>query len=242
MLTVFAADLDAPQSGHEQAGKSKGRAAGGLEARLGTAAGQHGTGSSGGSGRASAKSNASSPPRAARALLTDPTPERPMEDDATPAPARALGASEGPAFWFLGTLVTLKATSAETGGAFTLLEQLAPPGFGPPLHVHHVEDEAFYVLEGHATFFCAGEELALGPGGYVFLPKGVAHRFEVSAAGPARLLQWTWPAGFDRFVEELGEPAPARALPPPAAPPIARLLALAPKYHFSVVGPPPGAG
>ena len=164
-----------------------------------------------------------------------------MEHDVTPDAARALGASEGPAFWFLGTLVTLKATGAETNGAFTLVEQLAPPGFGPPLHVHHVEDEAFYVLDGHATFYCGAREIPAGPGSYVFLPKGIPHRFRVSEAGPARLLQWTLPAGFDRFVEELGEPAPARSLPPPAPPPIERLLALAPKYHFSVLGPPPGA-
>lgn len=163
-----------------------------------------------------------------------------MTDSTGSAGAFTRGATEGRAFWFLGTLVRITATGADTNGAFTLLEQLAPAGFGPPLHVHHVEDEAFYLLEGHATFYCGGQELAAGPGTYVFLPKGVPHAFRVSDAGPARLLQWTLPAGFDAFVEELGEPAPARVIPPPSAPPVARLLALAPKYHFTVIGPPPG--
>jgi quercetin dioxygenase-like cupin family protein len=156
------------------------------------------------------------------------------------AHAGVLGPSEGNAYWFLGTLVTIKARGADTNGAFSLIEQLAPPGFGPPLHVHQVEDESFYVLEGEATFYCGEQEIPAGPGTYVSLPKGIPHTFLVGATGPARLLQLTLPAGFDRFVEELGEPATTRTLPPMSPPPVDRLLALAPKYHFSVLGPPPG--
>jgi hypothetical protein len=63
---------------------------------------------------------------------------------ATTVEAYALSRDEGTAIWFLGTLMTLKATGEQTKGTYGLIEQILPPGFSPPLHVHHGEDEAFY--------------------------------------------------------------------------------------------------
>src|SRR5688572_24331195 len=59
---------------------------------------------------------------------------------------------EAPAIWFLGSLTFVKASRDTTGGAFGLVEQLLPAGFASPYHVHHAEDESFYVIEGEATF------------------------------------------------------------------------------------------
>ncbi|MGH9454238.1 MAG: cupin domain-containing protein [Terriglobia bacterium] len=56
----------------------------------------------------------------------------------------------------------MKATGESTGGAFGLIEQLIPAGFATPYHVHHAEDEAFYVLEGQLTFICEGKKLGSG--------------------------------------------------------------------------------
>jgi mannose-6-phosphate isomerase-like protein (cupin superfamily) len=167
-----------------------------------------------------------------------------LVDEASSGLLRAVGAADGAAYWFLGTLVIIKATGQDTGGAFTLLEQLAPPGFGPPLHVHHREDESFLVLEGRVRFRCGDREFLMEGGGYVFLPKGIAHAFTVEGSAPARLIQMTFPPGFESFVQEISVPAPARTLPPPGAITpdlIDRLVALGPKYHFSVVGPPLGS-
>jgi hypothetical protein len=61
---------------------------------------------------------------------------------------------QGLAVWFLGSLMLFKATGADNSQTFSLIEQTLPPGFAPPLHVHHAEDEAFYVLEGAFTFVC----------------------------------------------------------------------------------------
>ena len=58
-----------------------------------------------------------------------------------------LGPGEGESVWFLNSRMTLKATGATTGGGYGLLESSIPPGFSPPMHVHHREDESFYVLE-----------------------------------------------------------------------------------------------
>ena len=47
----------------------------------------------------------------------------------------------GKAFWWQGSLMTIKARAADTGGALGLVEGIFYQGFGPPLHVHHREDE-----------------------------------------------------------------------------------------------------
>jgi mannose-6-phosphate isomerase-like protein (cupin superfamily) len=147
--------------------------------------------------------------------------------------------AEGESIWFLGTLMTIKAGTAETAGQFSLIEQTLPLGFAPPLHVHHAEDEAFYILEGSFTFYCGDQTLAAPAGSFVYLPKDLPHSFRVDQA-PARLLQWTIPAGFERFHVEVGEPAPQLTLPPPGPPAVDKLLALAPNYQVEILGPPPG--
>ncbi len=65
----------------------------------------------------------------------------------------ALSPDEGEALWFFGMLVTMKATAAQTGGEFLLIEELAPQGTATPLHVHPQDDESFWVLDGEMTFY-----------------------------------------------------------------------------------------
>jgi uncharacterized cupin superfamily protein len=48
----------------------------------------------------------------------------------------------------LGELLTIKVAGEDTDGAYTIVQNVSPPSGGPPLHLHHREDEAFYVLEG----------------------------------------------------------------------------------------------
>ena len=69
-----------------------------------------------------------------------------------------LGAGEGDAFWIAGDLMTIKAGRAQTGNTFTVGEFISRPGSGPAPHIHHVEDEAFYVLEGALTGFCGDQQ------------------------------------------------------------------------------------
>ncbi|HEU0114118.1 MAG TPA: hypothetical protein VFQ80_05555 [Thermomicrobiales bacterium] len=68
-----------------------------------------------------------------------------------------LGPGEGERHWFVGTLMTVKAGDAQTGGAFTLIEQQAPAGFSPPPHVHLADDEAFYILDGALRVTCGDQ-------------------------------------------------------------------------------------
>src|ERR687893_380796 len=127
--------------------------------------------------------------------------------------ARAFGLDkgEGEARWWMGGLATVKATGKETDGRYTLIEIFEPEGEGP-LHVHHREDEGFFIIEGELTFQIGEETIKASPGSFVFGPKDVPHTYTVDS-GPARLLFLLSPAGFEGFVETTSEPATERTLP-----------------------------
>ncbi len=150
----------------------------------------------------------------------------------------ALTKEEGRGIWFLDTLMVVKASGHETGGKFTLIEQVMPAGFGPPPHIHDLEDEAFHVLEGDITFVCGDRTFSAGPGSFVFLPRGVEHVFAVEGAKPARVLQITSPSGFERFAEETGQPTSVLTLPPPNPVDVRRLVATARKYGINMLAAP----
>ena len=148
-----------------------------------------------------------------------------------------LNNNEGDAFWFLGTLMTVKAGANETDRGFTLIECVAPPGFAPPPHVHRNEDEAFYLLDGQMSITCGDSTWTVEPGAFAFLPRGVPHVFSVTGPSPAKMLQFTLPAQFERFAAEMGEPARERTLPPPAEPDVPRLLEVMGKYGIDLAPP-----
>ena len=148
-----------------------------------------------------------------------------------------LTAGDGPQLWFAGTRMNVKAGGAQTGGAFTVIEWSAPAGFGPPLHAHGREDEAFYIIDGQISVECGGKRFTAGPGDFTFLPRGIPHTFLVTR-GPVRGLQITAPAGFEEFIAEAGRPAQGPGLPELAEPDIARLAAAGQRYGHQILGPP----
>jgi mannose-6-phosphate isomerase-like protein (cupin superfamily) len=82
--------------------------------------------------------------------------------------------ADQPVVWWQGALMTLKAHSDTTGGALGLVEAHYPAGFGPPLHVHHREDEALYILDGQLRCRRGDQEFTAGPGELVFGPASCA--------------------------------------------------------------------
>lgn len=145
---------------------------------------------------------------------------------------------EGISVWGLGGRFTVKAMDADTKGHFSLMEALATRASEPPMHVHHKEDEAWYVLEGHMTFVVGDEELAAPAGAFVFAPRGIAHSFTVDT-DPTRVLVFASPAGFEHFAIEMGEPADSDTPPPGMTMPEPEVLApVAHRYGIDVVGPP----
>ncbi len=146
-------------------------------------------------------------------------------------------AQAGELIWFQGNLMAVKASRLDTAGALDLLEATFHEGHAPPLHIHHAEDEAFYVLEGRIRFRRGDSEFVAGAGDFVWNPRGIAHAFKVED-GPARALVLTTPSGFAQFVAEAGEPAQAPRLPDDDRYDTAKLMALADKYRLEVVGAP----
>jgi quercetin dioxygenase-like cupin family protein len=149
-----------------------------------------------------------------------------------------LGPGEGDAVWSLGGHFTTKARATDTDHHLALVETLAWRSTEPPLHIHHREHEAWYVLEGQMTLQVGGDRLMATAGCFAFAPKGIPHAFTVDVE-PTRVLVMATPAGFEQFANDLGIPAtgtvPAGTLevPPPEV-----LGPIAERYGIEVVGPP----
>jgi mannose-6-phosphate isomerase-like protein (cupin superfamily) len=150
---------------------------------------------------------------------------------------RASG--EGRTYWLIEDRITVKITGEQTLGAYAMIEGVVPPGGGTPPHVHHREDEAFYVLEGEVTFYSGGREVTVRPGGFLHGPKGVPHHFRNNGDVPAKMLTTASPPGFEKFVAEAGVPVEESPAPPAPGPEtFARLSAAAEKYGIELLPPP----
>jgi quercetin dioxygenase-like cupin family protein len=102
----------------------------------------------------------------------------------------------------LGALVSIKATSEQTGDMFNLFEVSCPPDYATPLLIHYTEDVAIYVLDGTLTLFWGSEKREAVARSFFYQPRGTPHGFRVEGGAPARILYMTVPAGFDRFILE----------------------------------------
>jgi mannose-6-phosphate isomerase-like protein (cupin superfamily) len=129
-------------------------------------------------------------------------------------------------FDFLGSRVRILAGGEADVGLVDMIE--VPAGHMPPLHVHHNEDEGFYLLSGEATLFMPGEQVTLRAGDFFLAPGGVPHAYRVGDT-PARWLIISSPAGFERFVAEVGE----QRIDDPAA-----LAEAAARHDIEILGPP----
>lgn len=145
-------------------------------------------------------------------------------------------------YWVLSYVVRVCLTGSETGGAFSIAEYLKPPGDWTPLHLHKRESQATYVIEGEVTVHLPDGPHILRPGSCVFQPLGVPHTEEITSAKPARVLDVYAPAGFERWAELAGVPAPEMGLPVEPENPdehrLAELLAITKELGIEVVGGP----
>ncbi|WKA56925.1 cupin domain-containing protein [Planococcus shenhongbingii] len=150
--------------------------------------------------------------------------------------AFALAQAEGKIFWFLGTLLEVKITGEETNGVFSLLEEIDPPNFSTPLHIHHNEDEFFYILEGKATFKIGDKTIAAKSGTFLFAPRDIAHMYTIEGPAPARILSILMPAGLENFFIETSIPATEYKLPPADVDAdMDKLFAAAAKYGVEIL-------
>jgi quercetin dioxygenase-like cupin family protein len=155
------------------------------------------------------------------------------------ATATHPGTAAAEPIWFIDNLVRVLVDGEASGGALAIVEISGRKGDMPPLHVHHVDDETFLVLEGSvALFLPGGQRIDLAAGEAAVAPKGVPHVYRVES-DQARWLAIGTPAGFDAFVREAGGPAERPELPPAGrAHDPARLGAIAAGYGIELLAPP----
>ncbi len=148
-----------------------------------------------------------------------------------------VGAEQGEALWSINTLTRLVAGAGSTGGVLGAWEWRGTSAGNTPLHVHHREDEVFYVLQGQVTFEVGKEKLPASAGDFVFAPRDIPHRFAV-ASEEARMLVLVVPGGFERFFADVGRPAETGGLPPLEQLDPAALTEAARPYGVEIIGPP----
>ena len=150
-----------------------------------------------------------------------------------------VSANEGKSFWLTTDRHTFKLTGADTNGAFTLIEVKLSPEFGPPPHIHHRQDECFYVLEGALEITYEGRTFTAGAGSVVHLARGRLHTHRAAGNAPARALALYTPSGLDHFIEEAGTPVtdPSVVPAPPSLPELEQIVAIAGKHGIEVPAP-----
>jgi quercetin dioxygenase-like cupin family protein len=136
--------------------------------------------------------------------------------------------------WFVGALVEVKASAADTGGQYTLVHVTAPAGLESPLHVHHSEDEGFYLLDGSVTVRVGEETVELGPGQHAFGPRDIPHQFRVGPDG-ARMLWVLTPGGFEDLLEEASVPAGQPTVPPASVLPPANIVEIVRRHGNEIL-------
>jgi mannose-6-phosphate isomerase-like protein (cupin superfamily) len=121
---------------------------------------------------------------------------------------RVLAPGQGEVIEVVGDRVVVKATAEDTDGAYTVLEVTVQPDAGPPPHIHHREDETFYVLQGTFVFHIGDRRVIANEGSFLQAPRGLPHRFVNVGGHVGRLLVVVKPGGFERFLRELSKVAP----------------------------------
>ena len=119
-----------------------------------------------------------------------------------------------------------------TGGRYDFMVGDIPYLSGPPLHVHHEQDDTFFVLDGVLTVQAGDELFELGPGDFVTVPPGIPHTFDnvKKDQPPVKVCNLMTPGGLDAAFRDYATLGPGTPDP-------ARIAALHEKYGTDMVGP-----
>lgn len=142
----------------------------------------------------------------------------------------ALGPGSGHRLWFLGQLVTFKASGLATGGRFSVVEWRLSPDAAVPRVIHHRHEQAFYVIAGDLAYVIGDELDFASSGTLVFVPRGLPYSFR-AVDRPARLLQICAPDSVEGLLFDLGVPADDADAADPAVEPLSRRLKAAASQH-----------
>jgi quercetin dioxygenase-like cupin family protein len=127
--------------------------------------------------------------------------------------------------------IDFKVSTEDSDGGLFIVEQTNNRPGGPPRHIHHAQEEWFYVLEGEYVIEVDGTTYRLAAGDAVLAPRAIPHVWAFVGSGRGRILITFQPAGkMEAFFEESTQ---LDTLPPPEA-----LAALFKRHGMLLVGPP----
>ena|SRR5690349_20727133 len=139
--------------------------------------------------------------------------------------------------WWYGGRISIKLTGAQTGGRLGMWVWDGSAGAASPAHVHHREEEYFFVVEGEARLLVGDERIDARAGDLVVLPRDVPHAYLITSP-TARLIGMACPGGFESFFSELATPV-VDGEPPAAPPDVSDMVRAAAARGIDLVGPPP---
>lgn len=141
---------------------------------------------------------------------------------------------------WLGELAIIHTTGKDTNGAYCMVELYATRDGSPPWHVHHREDEGFFVIEGELTISVGDKTYKARSGDFLLAPKDIPHTYIVDSPGYARVLLICSPAGFEDCVRAMSTPALSLVPPNPESVEIdyEKIMSLAAEYGVEFVEPP----
>jgi len=144
---------------------------------------------------------------------------------------------------WLGELAIIHTTGKETDGRYAMIEVYVTKEGEAPWHVHHREDEGFYIINGEITVYMEDKVIKGMPGEFIFAPKDVPHKYTVDTPGHARVLMMFSPAGFEDFVRATSVKATSLIPPPPENINIdyEQVMKLAEQFGAEFVEPPTNA-
>ena len=117
---------------------------------------------------------------------------------------------------WMGELAIIHTDGKSTNNAYSLIELYATKEGEVPWHIHHREDESFYVIDGEMSFYIGDKVYKASAGDFVFAPKGIPHRYTVDSPGHVRVLMTFSPSGFENFIRATSTPAESMTPPKPA--------------------------
>jgi mannose-6-phosphate isomerase-like protein (cupin superfamily) len=107
---------------------------------------------------------------------------------------------------FTRTAIDIKVSALDSDGGLSVAEITSLHKGGPARHLHHEQDEWFYVVGGEYVIEVGGERYEAGPGDSVLAPRKVAHVWAHVGEGTGRLIAALQPAGeIEAFFEDVAK-------------------------------------
>jgi mannose-6-phosphate isomerase-like protein (cupin superfamily) len=124
-----------------------------------------------------------------------------------------------------------KLTAQDSGGTSSIFELVTPPRTGPPRHIHHREDEWYYVLTGHFAFEVGDLKYTVTTGGAVWAPRDIPHVWANTGTADGRMILVCQPGGFEQFFDEFAKAGISKDAPE-------QMVQAMAKYGMEMLGPP----